>query len=167
VSSSSPIKKEHRITLETMSSTASLLTTPVTNRKRTLLLALSQQAMLESWDTTLRERRAELDDKTKELTAIEEDLRQKGQDLSRIIHERREELEEKSRSIDAKHVLTLQAVEDLTSRRLEEEERLETAISNLEQVMLETRRMRSPCQFSKRRKNTMRFKNCFLKVPSN
>ena len=90
--------------------------------------------MLESWDTTLRERRAELDDKTKELTAIEEDLRQKGQDLSRIIHERREELEEKSRSIDAKHVLTLQAVEDLTSRRLEEEERLETAISNLEQV---------------------------------
>ena len=102
--------------------------------KEALQGVLSQQKMLESWDTTLRERRAELDDKTKELSAIEANLRQKGQELSRIIHERREELEEKSRSVDAKHVLTMQAVEDLTSRRLEEESRLETAISNMELV---------------------------------
>lgn len=102
--------------------------------KEALQGVLSQQKTLESWDTTLRERRAELDDKAKELAAIEDNLRQKGHELSRIIHERREELEEKSRSVDAKHVLTMQAVEDLTSRRLEEESRLETAISNLEQV---------------------------------
>jgi hypothetical protein len=102
-----------------------------------------QEGKLQSWQRSLETQQAQLDEKESQ---VEASLAEKVQDLATLeaqLLTQREELLQQGESMESRFQLQEQALHEMMEQRREEEDRLEHATRHLEQVSLQSKKIRT------------------------